>query len=80
MSHHELKLAAYEYFKDDLNVLYVDTTLDELDQTVQNLHEHIMYNSEDWELMCYTSPCGIRPPQSIEDMIDYIKTNLRKVE
>lgn len=80
MRHNDLVLPTLKHFQDQLNDLYVDTTLDESDQQVMNLNDHIMYCSEDWELRCYTSPCGIRPPQSVEDMIDYVQTSLRKVE
>ena len=79
MRHTDLVLLTLKHFQNQLNDLYVDITLDESDQEMMNLNDHIMYCSEDWELLCYTSTCGIRPPQSIEDMIDYIQTSLRKV-
>lgn len=78
MNHSILVAHTLASFSDEvLEDKFVDTTLGLEDQQVLSLRDHITECSENWELANFCTNSPIRPPQSLNDMLGYIKQNLK---
>lgn len=63
--------------KNDLEALFLDTTLNEYDQEPIKLIDHIRNESENWEFSNYSANSNIRYASSVQDYLDYISENLK---
>lgn len=80
MSHLDLVEQTLKNFdSEQLNQIYIDLTLNQIDQEELTLKTHITECSENWLLSSFGMTSDCRSPNSIEDMMGYIKTNLELV-
>lgn len=79
MTHQKLiKDTLWRFTAEQLNVVYVDSSLGNEDQEKLTLAEHIINCSVDWTLRCYSRDSDQQPVKTVEDMLFYIKNTLKK--
>lgn len=77
MQHKELiKQALQHYSQEQLNQMYIDSSLEKEDQESNTLETHIINYSEDWTFQSNSSSCDVRGANSLDDMIAYVDTTL----
>lgn len=78
---HDLLITATlaEFSLAELAEKYIDTALDQYDQEVMTLEDHIK-SSENWHFKNFAPTCKTRPANCIADLLDYIELTLKKVE